>query len=106
MLRVNRGSIRAILVAAAALCVLFCAAPGFPRANDAPPQSSTGTLLGRVSVASSQGGMTNNLAAIDVKLTGPSPASTSQDALSDNDGRFEFDRLVPGNYTLAISVDG
>ena len=94
------------MIAAAALCILSCAAPGFLRANDTPPQSTTGTLLGRVSVASSQGGMTNNLAAIDVKLTGPSPATTSQDALSDNDGRFEFDRLVPGNYTLAITVDG
>ncbi len=70
MFRVNRGPRRAILIAAAALCILSCAAPGFLRANDTPPQSTTGTLLGRVSVASSQGGMTNNLAAIDRETHG------------------------------------
>ena len=76
------------------------------RAADASPQASTGIISGRVSVASSQGGVSNNLAAITVKLTGPVPDTASQETVSDNEGRFEFDRLAPGSYALAISVEG
>ena len=58
-----------------------------------------------MSVASTQG-VTNNLSSITVKLTGPAPATTSQEAISDSDGRYEFDRLAPGSYTLDIAVEG
>ena len=92
-----------IALGALLFSALLRAVPGF--AGDAIPQSTTGTISGRVSVASSQG-ISNNLSAISVKLTGPSPAKTSQEAVSDNDGRFEFDRLAPGSYSLAISVEG
>jgi Carboxypeptidase regulatory-like domain len=58
-----------------------------------------------VSVASAQG-VSNNLSAITVKLTGPAPATTSQEAVSDAEGRFEFDRLAPGSYALDVTVEG
>jgi Carboxypeptidase regulatory-like domain/TonB-dependent Receptor Plug Domain len=58
-----------------------------------------------VSVASSQG-VSNNLSGITVKLTGPAPAATSKEAVSDTEGRFEFTRLAPGTYTLNVAVDG
>jgi hypothetical protein len=98
--------VRSIVLALLALIALPCACSAFARAGDAIPQSTTGTISGRVSVASAQGGVSNNLSAITVKITGPQPATTSQDAISDNEGRFEFDRLAPGTYALAISVDG
>ncbi len=58
-----------------------------------------------MSVASSQG-VSNNLSAITVKLTGPAPATTSQDQVSDTEGRFEFPRLAPGSYKLDVTVEG
>ncbi len=94
-----------LIVGAAVLSALLCAVPGFARAGDSAPQAGTATLSGRVSVASSTG-VTNNLSAITVKLTGPAPAATAQEQVSDTDGRFEFTRLAPGNYKLEISVDG
>jgi hypothetical protein len=97
--------IRWLLTGACALAVLLFAAPGFASERDAIPQSSTGIISGRVSVASAQG-VSNSLSAITVKFTGPAPAETSQEAVSDNEGRFEFDRLAPGTYKLDIGVEG
>ena len=87
------------------LSAMVCAVPGFAREGDPSPQAATASISGRVSVASTQG-VSNNLSAITVKLTGPAPAVTSQDAVSDTDGRFEFTRLAPGDYTLDVSVQG
>jgi hypothetical protein len=89
------------------LFVFFFAARGSARDRDAdsPPQAATASISGRVSVASSQG-VSNNLSAIIVKLTGPLPATTIQNEVSDAEGRFEFDRLVPGNYKLDAALEG
>ncbi len=94
-----------IVFATLLLSVSVCAVPGPPRDADSSPQAATGSISGRVSVASSQG-VSNNLSAITVKLTGPAPAATSQEAVSDTEGRFEFSRLAPGNYKLEVTVDG
>src|SRR5579863_5419837 len=97
--------IRWIIAGVCAFSALFCAAPGSARESDAIPQSATGIISGRVNVASAQG-VSNSLSAVTVKLTGPAPAVTSQESVSDNEGRFEFDRLTPGVYKLDISVEG
>ena len=41
-----------------------------------------------------------------MKLSGPAPATTSQEAVSETDGRFEFTQLAPGTYTLQSTVEG
>ncbi len=87
------------------LSALVCAVPGFAREGDSSPQAATASISGRVSVASAQG-VSNNLSAITVKLTGPAPAITSQDAVSDTDGRFVFTHLAPGSYKLEVTVEG
>jgi hypothetical protein len=87
------------------LAAMSCVVPGFARGSDSSPQATTASISGRVSVASAQG-VSNNLSAITVKLTGPAPATTSQDAVSDSDGRFEFTHLAPGNYKLEVTVEG
>jgi hypothetical protein len=81
-------------------------AGAFPRSTAARPQAGTGSISGRVSVASTQGGVTNNLSAITVKLTGPAPATTSQEQVSETDGRFEFTHLGPGSYKMEATVEG
>jgi hypothetical protein len=105
ILRSRANSARWIVLGALLLSALACAVPGFAGAGDASPQAATGTISGRVSVASTQG-VSNNLSSITVKLTGPAPATTSQGAISDAEGRFEFARLTPGSYTLEITVEG
>jgi len=94
-----------VLLGASWLFVLTCAVPEFARGAGSTPQVANASISGRVSVASTQG-VTNNLSSITVKLTGPAPAVTSQDAVSDTEGRFEFDRLAAGSYTLDIAVEG
>jgi hypothetical protein len=85
----------------------LCEARGFAREpdTDSPPQATTASISGRVSVASSQG-VSNNLSSITVILTGPLPATTVQNQVSDAEGRFEFSRLVQGNYKLDVTVEG
>lgn len=89
----------------ASLLVLACAASAPARQASQNPPSGTAYLSGRVGVASAQG-VSNNLAAITVKLTGPAPATTSQETVSETDGRYEFNRLAPGTYKLEVTVEG
>ena len=105
ILRTRARAAQWIVFGALFLSAMVCAVPGFSRASDSSPQATTSTISGRVSVASAQG-VSNNLSAITVKLTGPAPATKSQEAVSDTEGRFEFARLAPGSYKLEISVEG
>jgi hypothetical protein len=96
---------RSIIFAAVLLSAIVGAAPGIAREGDSSPQASTASISGRVSVASSQG-VSNNLSGITVKLSGPAPAVSRKEEVSDTEGRFEFTKLAPGNYTLGVTVDG
>ncbi len=93
------------VLGAVSFFLFACAIPGFARDADALPQAATAAVSGRVSVASTQG-VSNNLSAITVKLTGPAPATTSQEDVSDAEGRFEFNRLAPGSYKLEATLEG
>src|SRR6202171_3055600 len=93
------------LLGALLLALSICAIPGFAQRPGADPQLSTATIAGRVTVTTGEGS-TNALAGITVKLTGPAPASTSQSTVTDAEGRYEFSRLVPGNYTTEDSLEG
>jgi len=105
MLQRKAGKAERFAMWAVLLVSSGCMIPGFARAAGLPPQAATGAISGRVSVASTQG-VSNNLSAITVKLTGPDPATTSQEQVSDAEGRFEFDRLAPGSYKLEAAVEG
>ena len=96
-----------IILGALFLSISLCEAEGFARERDtdSPPQATTASVSGRVSVASSQG-VSNNLSSIAVMLMGPLPAATVQNQVSDAEGRFEFSRLVPGSYKLDVTVEG
>lgn len=107
--RLRNGSRGATWIAAGALaiCALLSpfGPPAFAAAPNPSPQTTTATISGRVSVASAQG-VSNNLGGISITLTGPAPATTSQEQVSDTDGRYEFDRLAPGSYTLSVTLEG
>jgi hypothetical protein len=96
-----------IVLGALFLSVSVCETRGIARERDtdSPPQTAAASISGRVSVASSQG-VSNNLSSITVTLTGPLPATTAQNQVSDAEGRFEFDHLFPGNYKLDVAVEG
>jgi carboxypeptidase family protein/TonB-dependent receptor-like protein len=106
----NRGQAGSRTFSLAALAILFSFALACLLARSAAaappnPQNGTASISGRVSVASSQG-VSNNLSAITVKLTGPAPGTTSQEQVSETDGRFEFTRLDAGMYKMEAAVEG
>jgi len=107
ILRSRASVVEWFVLGALFCCVAFCDARGFARERDtdSPPQAATAAISGRVSVASSQG-VSNNLASISVLLTGPQPGTTSQNEVSDAEGRFQFNRLSPGVYKLDVTVEG
>jgi hypothetical protein len=98
--RANLGLylLRAVLL----LALSICAIPGFARRPGAGPQAPTARISGNVTVATAQDA-TSSLAGITVKLTGPSPAPTSQSAVTDAEGRYQFTGLAAGSYTLEVS---
>lgn len=69
--------------------------PASPRPNH------TGQLAGRVMTA--DGAAVRDAA---VMLTGESPPHKDIAALTDTHGRFQFDDLVPGTYTVLVNAEG
>ncbi len=87
------------------LALSFCAIAVFAQQPGEDPQGLTASVTGKITVDTGEGS-TNNLAGITVKLTGPAPASNSQLAATDGEGRYGFTHLAPGSYTLEVSVEG
>jgi hypothetical protein len=85
--------------------LILCAVPGFSQQTGAPPQAGTASLCGKITTTTGEN-TTNNIPGIAVKLTGPAPATTSQTAVSDSDGKYQFTHLAPGSYTLETTVEG
>lgn len=69
------------------------------------PQASTASISGTIAVITGKGSK-NSLGGVNVKLTGPSPATTSQTAATNSDGHYEFTHLAAGSYTLEATVQG
>lgn len=90
-----------------AVCLFFlvCSVPGFALRANASPQAGTGSISGKATVTTAAG-TTNNLAGITVKLTGLAPASSSQTAVTDAEGRYTFTQLPQGSYTVAATLEG
>ena len=84
---------------------MLCAVPGFSQQTGAASQSGTASLSGKIITTTGEN-TTNNIPGIAVKLTGPAPATTSQTAVSDSDGKYQFTHLEPGSYTLEATVEG
>ena len=90
----------------ALLCAaLVCAIPGFAQQPVAGSQAPSASISGKVTASAGQD-TTNSLSGITVKLTGAAPGSTSQTAVTDSEGRYEFLHLVPGSYNLEVMVEG
>ncbi len=85
--------------------VLVLAILGLVRPAEAVPQAPTGSIAGKVSVAASEG-VSNNLSGILVSLTSPTPGVLPQSTYTDAEGRYEFTRLAPATYVVAINMDG
>ncbi len=79
--------------------------PAFSQQAGAASQTGTASIGGKVITTTGEN-TTNNIPGIAVKLTGPSPAVTTQTAVTDSDGHYQFAHLAPGTYTLDTTVEG
>lgn len=70
-----------------------------------PQSAATASVEGRVKVATRQE-QANDLAGVAVTLTSQSSESTSQSAVADENGRYQFAQLSAGTYTLEVTQDG
>jgi hypothetical protein len=91
------------------LLVCLSSAPdasGFPqRAKSNDPPGAAPSIAGTVNVVTGSG-QVSNLSGVAVKLSGPSAGSTVQSTLTDENGHFQFTQLLPGTYSLEVSVEG
>jgi TonB dependent receptor/Carboxypeptidase regulatory-like domain len=85
--------------------ILIFAIPGLAQQPGTASQAAPASLSGKVTTTTGQN-TTNNLGGITVKLTGPVPASSSQTAVTDAEGRFQFSHLVPGSYSVEAVIEG
>jgi hypothetical protein len=99
----SRGVLRSLC--GLVFCVMLCAVPAFSQESVTAPPSGTGSLSGKITTTTGEN-TTNNIPGIAVKLTGPIPATTSQTAVSDSDGKYQFTHLASGSYTMEAAVEG
>jgi hypothetical protein len=101
----STGALAPIWVAAL-FAALMGATCSFAQRNEAPPTAAgTASVSGKVTAAAGPGG-SNPLAGATIKLTAAAPNSSSQTAVTDSDGRYEFSRLPPGKYSFEAAAEG
>jgi len=82
--------------------LILCGSYGFARESAASPPA-TASLEG--AVAAGGEGESMPVPGVPVKLTSTSPGSGSV-ATTDANGRYQFTQLVPGVYTVEVSLEG
>lgn len=91
---------------AISIVLLLLAYPTLARqpqgANSNAPNAS---VTGRITIVTGEGA-TNNLAGVNVKLTGASGGPAPESTVTDAEGRYQFTHLAAGAYTLEASADG
>lgn len=91
-----RGSV-ALLRCRATLCLLLLALPAAPAQSPQPaPATLTGTIVDTQSAL---------IPGAHLQLSQPT-STTPQQTLSASDGRFSFDHVSPGAFTLSITLQG
>jgi len=95
----------------AACCTISVASlpatyPALARQQQRPSSTvSNASVTGRITAVSGDGA-TNAIPGVNVKLTGPAPGATPQSTVTDAEGRYEFNHLAAGSYTIEASADG
>lgn len=64
-------------------------------------QNTTGSIVGRVVIDLGQ-----PLADAVVMITGDSPSHKDIAALTGDEGKYRFDDLIPGHYTISVNAEG
>jgi len=81
--------------------ILLTAALTFTVAAAAQQSLSTHTLIGTVTDSSGQA-----LPGVTVDLSRPAEANTVRTVVTDRNGRYRIDRVLPGAYVLAFRLPG
>jgi hypothetical protein len=81
-------------------------ATGFAQERNAgATDSGVASIIGRVSAVTGQD-QVNDLAGIEVKLSGPPLGAVSRSTVTDENGHYQFLQLPPGTYLLEASPEG
>jgi hypothetical protein len=101
----RRGTCNRLWRIAAALAILLAGIPVYGQESRAPGAKETpGTIRGTVTTL--QDNSPAAVAGVTVKLTSEPASGNPLTADSDETGRYEFQKLAPGTYKIAVSQVG